>query len=275
MGSIDILETFGFKTCLFSCRFVSNLDVASLKPDTDMHENSGTNATRLNTKISSTITAALLSTQIHTPDHVHLSESRDSTNSHRLPERQNSTAWNKYVRGGLVVPSTDENHASASHAGTENIGSCSNYDEVSKRKGDLEFELQLAMALEATATKKEGMDVKELHDNSSLLSSHAKKVRIMKTGESSFSSRGSSGTVWSRKNGPPLYWAEVYCVDESLTGRWVHVDAANGLVDGEEQVESASANVPHSEENKIVKMLSFQKINPDADDKNQNIGANL
>ncbi|KAH0449839.1 hypothetical protein IEQ34_020531 [Dendrobium chrysotoxum] len=242
---IAALSVALFRALNLTTRFVSNMDVASLKPDVDVPGNSSINTPRLNTKISSSISAVSSPTKIHTPDDDHLSDSRDeaihpnTTNSSKLP----NAPWNKNVRRGLAVASSlkDDKHASMSQGGAENVGSCTTkYDEGSKRKGDLEFELQLAMALSATATTTKSLDMDELH-NSSTSSSHMKKMRIAKTGESLFSSTRSSGAVWSRKNGPPLYWAEVYCSDETVAGRWVHVDAANGLVDDVENVEPAAA----------------------------------
>ncbi|XP_020584601.1 DNA repair protein RAD4 isoform X2 [Phalaenopsis equestris] len=242
---IAALSVAFFRALNLTTRFVSNLDVVSLKPDVDMPGNSSFNTTHLNTKISSSLSSDS-SPKFHTLDRAHLSDSRDeamhpnTTNSSRLPKIGNNTTCNKKVRRGLIasISLADEKHVSTSQAGAENLGS---YNEGSKRKGDLEFELQMAMALSATATTTtKSLDMDDLH-NSSTSSSPMKKVRIAKTGESLFSTSHSSGGVWSRKNGPPLYWAEVYCSGETGNGRWVHVDAANYLVDGEENVEPASA----------------------------------
>lgn len=224
--------------------------MASLKPDVEMPANSSTNATHLNTKISSSISAVASPNKVHTPDHAHLSDSRDksthcsttNTNSTRLPKIRNNKTWNKNLRRSLSVTSSseDETRASTSQADGENVASSSTkYNEGSKRKGDIEFELELAMALSATATTMKGLDMDELHNSST--GSHVKKMRIAKTGESLSSTSCSAGAVWSRKNGPPLYWAEVFCSGEAVNGRWVHVDAANGLVDGEEHIEPAAA----------------------------------
>jgi xeroderma pigmentosum group C-complementing protein len=43
------------------------------------------------------------------------------------------------------------------------------------------------------------------------------------------------------KVGSPLYWAEVYCSEEKLTGKWVHIDAVNLIIDGEDKVEAMVA----------------------------------
>ncbi|KAK9050016.1 hypothetical protein SSX86_031015 [Deinandra increscens subsp. villosa] len=38
-----------------------------------------------------------------------------------------------------------------------------------------------------------------------------------------------------------MYWAEVYCTGDNSTGKWVHVDAVNAIIDGEHKVEAAAA----------------------------------
>lgn len=75
----------------------------------------------------------------------------------------------------------------------------------SKRKGDEEFEAQIAMALAATAAaaKAEGTPTSEKEDRS---------VKGLKKA-------GSSGSVWSWKMGPLLHWAEVYCGGAGSNGR--------------------------------------------------------
>ncbi|GAB4831576.1 hypothetical protein Ancab_005588 [Ancistrocladus abbreviatus] len=114
----------------------------------------------------------------------------------------------------------------------------------SGRKGDLEFELQLEMALSATAV---AIPKRNLNSNSNYSSSSPSNVstplkRMKKLrAEESMSSQGMSVAVGSRKVGAPLYWAEVYCSGENMTGKWVHVDAVNAIVDGEQKVEAAAA----------------------------------
>ena len=117
--------------------------------------------------------------------------------------------------------------------------------EGSKRKGDLEFKMQLEMALSATAVgineSNGGSNVKELFSESSSFSSPLKRVKRIKIEESPTPSQGISTAVGSRKIGAPLYWAEVFCTGENLTGKWVHIDAINAIIDGEEKVEAAAA----------------------------------
>lgn len=118
---------------------------------------------------------------------------------------------------GSKTPVLSKGTASSEHAGRSN----------SKRKGDEEFEAQIAMALAATAAaaKAEGTPTSEKEEN------NVKGLRKV----------GTSGSVWSWKIGPLLHWAEVYCGGEGSNGRWVHVDATRGIVDGADQVEGATA----------------------------------
>ncbi|KAJ3705821.1 hypothetical protein LUZ61_009526 [Rhynchospora tenuis] len=112
----------------------------------------------------------------------------------------------------------------------ETTPTCEKSDECNeepKRKGDIEFEMQLQMALSATATATATKST--VHDSSSPAESSGVQRKL----------RGKSA-IWSR-SGPPLYWAEVYCSGETFNGRWVHVDAVNGIVDGEDKVEAAAA----------------------------------
>lgn len=85
--------------------------------------------------------------------------------------------------------------------------------------------MQLEMALSATLTATKTTD--QDHSSPAESSGNSKKLR-------------GKSAIWSR-SGPPLYWAEMYCTGETLNGRWVHVDAVNEIVDGEEKVEAAAA----------------------------------
>lgn len=101
----------------------------------------------------------------------------------------------------------------------------------SKRKGDEEFEAQLAMALAATAAaaKAEATQTspvsngKEESGVKGLCWSQRRDSTEGNGGKSKlfeFGAKGSnSGSVWSWKMGPVLHWAEVYCGGEGSTGR--------------------------------------------------------
>jgi xeroderma pigmentosum group C-complementing protein len=178
----------------FSCRFVSILDVISLKADDSNRE-----LHRLDTKaISSSIVNSSSKNLV-----------KSSPLETKIDKCSSSPQKNKRHKKEIVT--TPEKSSEC----TEGPG----------RKGDIEFEMQLQMALSATAT--------------------ATKTTVNACGSPAESSgnvkklRGKSA-IWSR-SGPPLYWAEVYCSGETLNGRWVHVDAINGIVDGEEKVEAAAA----------------------------------
>ncbi|ESW13736.2 hypothetical protein PHAVU_008G233100 [Phaseolus vulgaris] len=117
--------------------------------------------------------------------------------------------------------------------------SLTNKSRKSKRKGDLEFDMQLEMALSATAV--ESQDKSGANPDSSCFSSPSKRVKRVTGEESSTSSQVISTAIGSMKVGSPLYWAEVYCSEENLTGKWVHVDAVNLIIDGEDKVEAMVA----------------------------------
>ncbi|KAL6003479.1 hypothetical protein ACLOJK_023709 [Asimina triloba] len=131
----------------------------------------------------------------------------------------------------------------------ENVALATKQDRGIKRKGDIEFEMQLEMALSATATATSTVaqcsnsNPHQEVANSSLsnVSSQFGKGKRIKTEDSPVFAHESSGAVWSRKMGPPMYWAEVFCNLESSNGRWVHVDAANAIIDAEQKVEHAAA----------------------------------
>lgn len=136
-----------------------------------------------------------------------------------------------------------------------------------KRKGDLEFELQLAMAMAATAGG--GHELSELADSEKVVSSSklneddvpqnekCNRVSVKNTkaqstarslitaGNSNAATVGTSnnatvgGAIWSRKMGPLLHWAEVYCGGNE-GGRWVHIDGGRGLLDAVGIVEGAA-----------------------------------
>ncbi|KAL2976075.1 hypothetical protein AAZX31_14G198700 [Glycine max] len=112
----------------------------------------------------------------------------------------------------------------------------------SKRKGDIEFEMQLEMALSATTVEcKDSKTEASANPDSSSFSCPSKRVKRVIGEDSSTSPQVISTAIGSMKVGSPLYWAEVYCSEENLTGKWVHVDALNLIIDGEDKVESMVA----------------------------------
>jgi hypothetical protein len=91
----------------------------------------------------------------------------------------------------------------------------------SKRRGDAEFELELARALAATAAAaaavEGGNEPIEVSENGTRsvrsLEQEPRSKSVLKEGRG-----GGNAAIWSRKMGPLLHWAEVYC-GEGDTGR--------------------------------------------------------
>ena len=96
---------------------------------------------------------------------------------------------------------------------------------TSKRKGDEEYEAQVAMALAATAAAAKVQEVvvsKDDNEDSSVKGLNWVNQKLGGGKSKLFEKEGRAGTsgaVWSRKMGPVLHWAEVYCGGEGSTGR--------------------------------------------------------
>lgn len=114
----------------------------------------------------------------------------------------------------------------------------------SKSKGDLEFEMQLEMALLATTFEARENNAEPGVGDSSFLLKRLKRLRGEEgpalSQESLASSQVISTALGAGKVGCPLYWAEVYCSREKSTGKWMHVDAVNNFIDGEHKVEAVA-----------------------------------
>ncbi|TVU05803.1 hypothetical protein EJB05_48986, partial [Eragrostis curvula] len=232
-----------FRALNLTARFVTNLDVAGLKPDTKDMGAFNQDATRLCTRAlpsSSPVSDYNVVSSSFVQD-----KTEDSVNTAQQKGNLAKSRQNKGCKRSLSksLSSRKADHeSSCASASTDNSASSqcppiSKNAEVPKRKGDLEFEMQLEMALSATAAETQNNKL-ATHVSQSTGSLHNstpfKKLR--KNSEAS----SSSSAVWSR-SGAPLYWAEVYCGGQSSTGKWVHVDALNDLIDGERNVEAASA----------------------------------
>lgn len=134
------------------------------------------------------------------------------------------------------------NSQTSSEAKDNNPKSClTNKSHKSKRKGDLEFEMQLDLALSATAIGCPESKVESGASADSNFSCPPKRIKRVVGEECSTSTQVISTAVGSMKVGSPLYWAEVYCSEENLTGKWVHIDAVNLIIDGEDKVEAMVA----------------------------------
>ncbi|KAB5560898.1 hypothetical protein DKX38_005855 [Salix brachista] len=241
-----------FRGLKLTTRFVSILDVASIKPDAETYESLSQNTSKVHRGIFNTSTL-----MVDRPKEVFMSpispscsekkngaetSTKASCKSKDNCSRSKKIQFNDSppaveLKGKMVdtFPYETQNNTSEECATKKSQGS--------KRKGDLELEMQLQMAMSATAVafpqSNMGLDVKESNRNSSDVSSPFKRTRKIANEESS--SQGISTALGSRKIGSPLYWAEVYCGGENLTGKWVHVDAVHDIVDGEQKVEAAAA----------------------------------
>ncbi|KAF0899284.1 hypothetical protein E2562_015933 [Oryza meyeriana var. granulata] len=230
-----------FRALNLTARFVINLDVAGLKPDSKSMGTSNQDAPRLCTKAlpSSSFVAG------HN-EHNNLSPvlSQDNTEDsiHTTPKQGKVKGCRKSLFKKLFNCKADHGISSASlskdTSSSSQYPSTSSNAEVLKRKGDLEFELQLEMALLASAAeipdKKLATQLNQSND--SLLNSFPPLKKLRKSAETSCN----SSAVWSR-SGAPLYWAEVFCGGQASSGRWVHVDVVNDIIDGEQKIEAASA----------------------------------
>jgi hypothetical protein len=94
----------------------------------------------------------------------------------------------------------------------------------SKRRGDAEFELELARALAATAAAaaavEGGNEPIEVSENGTRKDISARSLEQEPRSKSVLTEGrgGGNAAIWSRKMGPLLHWAEVYC-GEGDTGR--------------------------------------------------------
>lgn len=221
-----------FRALNFTTRFVSVLDVASLKPevDGDYIENSRERKDIFN---SSTLMVSKLSTD-------RTCSTKSSASSRKDIHNTFVTSVSKAKLGHLptnVEDSLVSNQLKKSDQPVDEQQCASEDDKRPKKKGDLEFEMELQMAMSATALVASSSG----SPSSSLNTISPKKKSKRITEESPSSSHVISTAIGSRKVGAPLYWAEVYCSGENMTGKWIHIDAVNSVVDGELKVEAAVA----------------------------------
>ncbi|KAM3283265.1 DNA repair protein RAD4 isoform X1 [Capsicum chacoense] len=224
-----------FRALNLTTRFVSIMDVASLKPEIEKPYPSGQGPSRAGSEIfnSSTLMVAR-------PRCSPISPAKSMADGKHNVSDKTSTSAGQANNGKPRETITDKSNEKMSES-TSDVQH--DINERRKRKGDLEFEMQLEMALSATAVEisRNTMiaDVKDEQSTSSNVSPF--KMKKIKAEECSTSSHGISTALGSRKVGAPLYWAEVYCSGENLTGKWVHVDVVNAIIDGEQNVEAAAA----------------------------------
>ncbi|XVF71396.1 hypothetical protein PTKIN_Ptkin12aG0034100 [Pterospermum kingtungense] len=252
---IAALSVALFRALKFTARFVSILDVASLKPEADKYEPSGLEANRVRGGIFSTATLMVASPKEAS---IPFSPVQSSSGGEKDHGEYSLRSSSKSKGGCSTSNDTQSGYSTALDELTDGKSTCKVQPDASeeciptksqglKRKGDLEFEMQLAMAISATSVGAHeniagSSDVKTLNGSNSLeASTPAKRWKRIHKVESATCSQGLSTALGSRKVGSPLFWAEVYCGGENLTGKWVHVDAVNAIIDGEQKVEEAAA----------------------------------
>ncbi|CAO2188269.1 unnamed protein product [Urochloa humidicola] len=238
-----------FRALNLIARFVTNLDVAGLKPDTKVIGTLNQDASRLCTRslpysspvadgnvVSSPVVDGVISSPVlvkdNTQDSVSMNQRRGS-----LGKSKQTSACKRSLSKTLSGIKAD-NESSCVSASSQ-VPSTSSNTEVPKRKGDVEFELQLQMALSATAAETQNNN--QTTHMSQSISSLRDCTPPMKKLHQNTEATSSSSAVWSRSAGAPLYWAEVYCSGQASTGRWVHADVVNDLLDAERKVEASSA----------------------------------
>ncbi|XP_060184208.1 DNA repair protein RAD4 isoform X2 [Lycium barbarum] len=217
-----------FRALNLTTRFVSILDVAPLKPEIEKTNPSGQGLGRAGSGIFNSSTLMVTGSK-HSP----LSPAKSMADGkHNGPDKTSTSAGQANRR---MSQSTSDAQPDANDA-------CIMKRERPKRKGDVEFEMQLEMALSTTAVEiARNATVSDVKDVESTSNASPFKKKKIKAEECSTSSHGISTAIGSKKVGAPLYWAEVYCSGENLTGKWVHVDVVNAITDGEQTVEAAAA----------------------------------
>jgi len=230
---------------MFPCRFVTNLDVAGLKPDTKVKGTFSHDASRLCTR-------ALPCSSPFAADYVISSPALLKDNSQgsvRMNQQRGDLGKSKQTSAckrslSKTLSNIKSDHESSCASTSKDKSDSDQYPsrnnaEVPKRKGDVEFELQLEMALSATAAKTQNNKL-ATHTSQSTVSLQDSSPPLKKLRQNA-EALSSSSAIWSRSAGAPLYWAEVYCGGQASTGRWVHVDVVNDLIDAERKVEASSA----------------------------------
>uniref|UniRef100_A0A0E0AVI8 Rad4 beta-hairpin domain-containing protein n=1 Tax=Oryza glumipatula TaxID=40148 RepID=A0A0E0AVI8_9ORYZ len=230
-----------FRALNLTARFVANLDVAGLKPDTKSMGTSNQDEPRLCTKALPSSSFVAGHNEYNNLSPV-LSQNNTEGSINTTPKQVKVQGCRKSLSKKLSKCKANQRDSSASlskdSSSSSQYPSTSSNAEVPRRKGDLEFELQLEMALLASAAKSQDNKLATQLNQStdSLLNSTPPLKKLRKSEEAS----SNSSVVWSR-NRAPLFWAEVFCGGEASSGRWVHVDVANDIIDGEQKVEAASA----------------------------------
>lgn len=230
-----------FRALNLSTRFVAVLDVISLKPDMDKPEASSRGNRKRTSGIFNSPTLMVTGSGHSLSPLITPSTEKDGVDQTFAPgeKKINSRKLFKDTSGDnpstsnpnkMCGPSTSEVQGGASDACLDK-----NSEGQPKRRGDVEFEMQLEMALSATALES------SRSSTSSKSSDPTTESKVVRREKSPVSASGVSTAIGSRKLCAPLYWAEVYCSGEQVTGKWVHIDTVNAIIDGEQKVEAAVA----------------------------------
>ncbi|GER34855.1 DNA repair protein Rad4 family [Striga asiatica] len=238
-----------FRALNLTTRFVSILDVISLKPDADKLEFNGIDGCKSKKDIFSSSTLMVAGPSAYSVKSSPDFERGSSEPSVKGPGKVKDNKSRKQEAQTCDFFTTDKpkdqmTDVLMSEAPTNTSESCLVKSDGLKRKGDIEFQMQLEMALAATAGVNPGATVTSNASESpstSSLTPPSKRLKKIRQEESHECSTGMSTAIGSKKVGAPLYWAEVFCSGDNLTGKWVHVDAVNAIVDGENKVEAAAA----------------------------------
>ncbi|KAL3838696.1 hypothetical protein ACJIZ3_023287 [Penstemon smallii] len=248
--AVAALSVALFRALGLTSRFVSVLDVVSLKPDHEKSESIVELVSKGETDIfnSSTLMVAGPSCNPLTlPLEVGQSNSQTAARGAGKQKANKSRNNGSQSQHSLITDSSKNKMSDVAVTEPSNDTSkpCLPKSEGLKRKGDVEFQMQLEMALSATevGSCKNSMTPNGVDSpsTSSTFTPPFKRMKKIKTEECQTSASGVSIAIGSQKVGAPLYWAEVFCSGENLTGKWVHVDAVNAIVDGEHKVEAAAA----------------------------------
>ncbi|KAL2241109.1 UNVERIFIED_CONTAM: DNA repair protein RAD4 [Sesamum indicum] len=250
--AVAALSVALFRALNLTTRFVSILDVVSLKPDGDISEHIMEVCSKRGRDIFSSSTLMVAgpscssASTSKSPTGVEHGISQSAAGGAGRHKADKSKKNGLQCQDSLTIdkPKDKMSDVAVPETPIDISEPCLVKSDGLKRKGDLEFQMQLEMALSATAIGSSKISMassaSESPSRSSTLTPPSKRMRKIKKEESQTSSDGISTAIGSKKVGAPLYWAEVFCCGENLTGKWVHVDAINGIVDGEHKVEAAA-----------------------------------
>ncbi|XP_050946372.1 DNA repair protein RAD4 isoform X2 [Cucumis melo] len=243
--AIAALTVVLFRALDITARFVSILDVAPIKPEAERSKCFSQDTSRSSRNIFKNSTLMVDKAEAVDKDSLtsHCLDKKDNPRKRTSGDNRESNAVNLVGKKLHVLDdlsSTTSSNCNSKPDISETFPLKNS--QVQKRKGDIEFEMQLQMALSATAVETMPRNSSINHSNEPPLNfTSPKKLKRIDNEESASSSHGISTAVGSSKEGSPLYWAEVYCNAENLTGKWVHIDAVNMVVDGEHKVEDLAA----------------------------------